>query len=217
MMKVKDNKLTQHNISLDSLKKQGRDSLFSKVPKMFHQWLFPSNVKSPFFSYIAVDSAYIDGTTSRPEFDFALSDVRSGKYHVYVVTVPAQVEDSLAKVKPYYLRFWLSWTDSNNKQQLEVLPKGSKKTIEISTDNGTSTATAVYLGDPGRVNVIDLGEVEFSACYYGTDAYPSLMMEHTKKYTSKANREKYDQQMRVAGVYLVPKEYNDYWANSSNE
>ena len=217
MMKVKDNKLTQHNISLDSLKKQGRDSLFSKVPKMFHQWLFPSNVKSPFFSYIAVDSAYIDGTTSRPEFDFALQGVRSGKYHVYVVTVPAQVEDSLAKVRPYYLRFWLSWTDSNNKQQLEVLPKGSKKTIEISTDNGTSTATAVYLGDPGRVNVIDLGEVEFSACYYGTDAYPSLMMEHTKKYTSKANREKYDQQMRVAGVYLVPKEYNDYWANSSNE
>ena len=59
----------------------------------------------------------------------------------------------------------------------------------------------------------DLGEFTFPASYYGLDAYPSLMMMHTKTYTSSANRKKYDQQMRVAGVYLVPKEYNDYWAN----
>ena len=65
--------------------------------------------------------------------------------------------------------------------------------------------------------VIDLGEFTFPVCYYGLDAYPSLMMMHTKGYTSSSNRLKYDQQMRVAGVYLVPKEYNDLWANSSNE
>ena len=46
------------------------------------------------------------------------------------------------------------------------------------------------------------------------DAYPSLTMMHTKSYTSSANRKKYDQQMRVAGVFLVPKEYNDLWANN---
>ena len=39
----------------------------------------------------------------------------------------------------------------------------------------------------------------------------------SESYTSSANRKKYDQQMRVAGVYLVPKEYNDIWANSSND
>jgi hypothetical protein len=210
---LKVTKLTTHNIPLDSLK--GRDSLFSKVPKMFHQWLFPKS--SRFFSYAAVDSANIDGTTGKPEFCFALNDVRSSAYHIYVITVPAQVEEPQALVRPYYLRFYLSWTDASNKQQLTVLPQGAKTSSEITTDNGVSTATVTYVGDPGKVNVIDLGEFTFPACYYGLDAYPSLMMMHTKSYTSSANRQKYDQQMRVAGVYLVPKDYNDYWANSTNE
>ena len=206
MLKV--NKLTSHNVPLDSL--AGRDSLFSKVPRMFRQWLLPRT--SRFFSYVAVDSANIDGTTGKPEFSFALRDVRSATYHIYVVTVPAQVEEPMADVKPYYLRFYLSWTDAANKQQLTVLPQGAKSNIEMTTDDGDSSATLTCIGDPGRVNVFDLGEFTFPACYYGLDAYPSLMMMHTKSYTSSANRKKYDQQMRVAGVYLVPKEYNDYWA-----
>ena len=210
-LKVK--KLTTHSIPLDSLK--GRDSLFAHVPKMFMQWLKPAT--SRFFQYVAVDSANIDGTTGKPEFNFALKNVRSTTYHIYVVTVPAQVEEPNAIVKPYYLRFYLSWTDANNKQQYTVLPQGAKNTLEMTTDAGTNTATMTYLGNPGCVNVFDLGEFTFPVCYYGLDAYPSLMMMHTKGYTSSSNRLKYDQQMRVAGVYLVPKDYNDLWANSSNE
>ena len=207
--------LTTHNIPLDSL--AGRDSLFSKVPQMIRQWLFPA--KSRFFTYVAVDSANVDGTTGKPEFDFALKNVRSATYHIYVVTVPAQVEKPEAAVKPYYLRFYLSWTDASNKQQYAVLPQGAKSNSVISTDNEPAKleTNTVYVGDPGRVNVIDLGEISFPACYVGLDAYPSLMMMHTKSYTTKTNREKYDQQMRVAGVYLVPKECNDYWVNSGNE
>ena len=210
---LKVNKLTEHNVPLTDL--VGRDTLFSKVPKMFRQWLFPQT--SRFFSYVAVDSANIDGTTGKPEFNFALKDVRSTTYHIYVITVPAQVEEPLAAVKPYYLRFYLSWTDAANKQQLTVLPQGANSGIEITTDEGKDGTKLICLGDPGRVNVIDLGEFTFPACYYGLDAYPNLMMMHTKSYTSSANRSKYDQQMRVAGVYLVPKEYNDLWANSDNE
>ena len=208
-LKVK--KLTTHNIPLESL--AGRDSLFSKVPEMFYQWLFPTT--SRFFSYVAVDSANIDGTSGKPEFNFALRGVRSSTYHIYVITVPAQVEEPLADVKPYYLRFYLSWTDAANKQQYTVLPLGAKSTSKMTTANEKSTATITHLGDPGRVNVFDLGEFTFPACYYGLDAYPSLMMMHTESYGTSGNRKKYDQQMRVAGVYLVPKEYNDYWANSN--
>lgn len=211
MTTMKVAKMTTHNIPLDSL--AGRDSLFSKVPQMFMKWLKPAT--SRFFSYVAVDS--IEGTTSKPEFDFALKGVRSATYHIYVVTVPAQVEEPKADVKPYYLRFLLSWTDAANKQQITVLPKGAKTTLEMTTDNGKSTATVTYLGDPGRINVFDLGEFEFPACYYGLDAYPSLLMTHTKSYTSSTNRNKYDQKMRVAGVYLVPKEYNDIWANTNEQ
>ena len=210
---MKVTKLTTHNIPLDSL--AGRDSLFSKVPEMIRQLILPKT--SRFFSYVAVDSANVDGTTGKPEFNFALRGARSTTYHIYVVTVPAQVEEPLADVKPYYLRFYLSWTDAANKQQYTVLPNGAKSSIEMTTDNGESSATLTYLGDPGRINVFDLGEFTFPACYYGLDAYPSLLMMHTKSYTSSANRKKYDQQMRVAGVYLIPKEYNDLWANSVNE
>lgn len=210
-LKVK--RLTTHNVALKNL--AGRDSLFSKVPPMFNRWLFPQN--SQFFTYCGVDSVDVEGSSGRPEFDFALPDVCSATYHIYVVTVPEQVLNPEAAVKPYYLRFYLSWTNANNEQQYTVLPQGAKTTSEIATDTGENTATVTYLGDPGRVNVIDLGEFTFPACYYGLDAYPSLMMVHTKKYTSSAIRKKYDQQMRVAGVFLIPKEYNDYWANSSNE
>ena len=212
-------KLTTHNIPLDSL--AGRDSLFSKVPEMFHQWLFPKD--SRFFSYVAVDSINIGsarGTSNsaKPEFDFPLIGVRSTTYHIYVVTVPAQVEKPEAPVKPYYLRFYLSWTDAANKQQYTVLPEGARTTHEITTSSTeTPSATMTVIGDPGRVNVIDLGEFTFPASYYGLDAYPSLMMMHTKNYTSDALRNRYERDMRVAGVYLVPKEYNDYWMNSDNE
>ena len=208
---LKVNKLTLHSVPLDSLK--GRDSLFSKVPPMMMEWLKPAT--SRFFQYVAVDSANIDGTTGKTEFDFKLEGVRSSTYHIYVVTVPAQVETPLADVKPYYLRFYLSWTDDSNKQQYMILPQGARSTSEMTTDDGTNTTTVTYLGDPGRINVFDLGEFTFPVCYYGLDAYPSLMMMHTKSYTSSTNRKKYDQQMRVAGVYLVPKEYNDMWANSN--
>ena len=204
---MKVTKLTTHNIPLDSL--AGRDSLFSKVPPMIRELILPKT--SRFFSYVAVDDANVDGTTGKPEFNFALRDVRSTTYHIYVVTVPAQVEEPMRVVKPYYLRFYLSWTDAANKQQYTVLPNGAKSSIEMTTDNGNSTETMVYLSDPGRVNVFDLGEFTFPACYYGLDAYPSLMMMHTKSYTSSANRQKYDQLMRVAGVFRVPKEYNDSW------
>ena len=210
---MKVTKLTTHNIPLDSL--AGRDSLFSKVPEMIRQLILPKT--SRFFSYVAVDDANVDGTTGKPEFNFALKGVRSATYHIYVVTVPGQVEEPLRVVKPYYLRFYLSWTDAANKQQYTILPNGAKSTYEMTTDNGESTASLTCLGDPGRVNVFDLGEFTFPACYYGQDAYPSLMMMHTKSYTSSANRQKYDQLMRVAGVYLIPKEYNDLWANSVNE
>ena len=208
---LKVSKLTTHSIPLDSLK--GRDSLFAHVPKMFMQWLKPAT--SRFFQYVAVDSANIDGTTGKPEFDFALRGVRSATYHIYVVTVPAQVETPLADVKPYYLRFYLSWTDANNTQQYTVLPQGANKEVEMTTDNGKDTNKLICIGNPGHINVFDLGEFSFPVCYYGLDAYPSLMMMHTKSYTSSANRKKYDQQMRVAGVYLIPKEYNDLWANEN--
>lgn len=212
-LKVK--KLTNHSIPKMDL--ASRADLFSKVPGFLLRRILPQN--SQFFSYVAVDSANVDGTSGKPEFNFALRNVRSTTYHIYVVTVPAQVEEPTAPVKPYWLRFYLSWTDASNKQQYTILPQGSKSTIEMTTDNAPEKPDAkyVYLGDPAKVNVFDLGEFTFPVSYAGLDAYPSLMMMHTKTYTSSGNRSKYDQQMRVAGVYLVPKKYVDFYYSNNNE
>jgi len=204
--------LTRYNIPLENL--AGRDTLFSKIHEqygtMFDRWLFPSD--SRFFSYIAVDSANVQGEAGSPEFDFALPNVCSTTYHIYVIVVPEQVSRPEAAVKPYYLRFYLSWTNDKNEQQYEILPKGANKSLEITTAQGTSTNKITYIGDPGRLNVIDLGEFTFPASYYALNAYPSLMMIHTKGF-SERNRKRYDQQMRIAGVFLLPKEY----VNSFNE
>lgn len=215
-LKVK--KLSSHSIYSPSNVPLQDFPIFSKVPKMIKQWLFPVN--SPYFTYVAVDSTDVDGSSAKPEFNFALRNVRSTTYHIYVVTVPAQIDpDAVHLVRPYYLRFYLSYTDASNKQQYIVLPEGAKASSAISTDNQPEKpeSNTVYVGDPDKVNVIDLGEFTFPVCYYGTDAYPSLMMMHTKSYTSATLRNKYDQQLRVAGVFLVPKDYNDKWANSDNE
>ena len=207
------NKLTYHSIPLEYL--EGRDTLFSKVPEMFRQWLFPA--KSKFFSYAGVDATDMTSTNGKPEFGYILRDVCSATYHIYVVVVPEQVYDETAAVKPYYLRFYLNWTDASNKQQCTVLPQGARTNSKITTANAANTATVTNLGDPGRVNVIDLGEFTFPASYYGQSAYPSLMMMHTESYSTSTNRNRYDQQMRVAGVFLIPKAYNDKWVNSENE
>ena len=206
------NKVTTHNIPLADL--ANRDSLFSKIPPMLRQWILPKY--SRYFSFVGVDTTGLSKTTAVPEFDFALEGVRSGVYHIYVVVVPGQVLDTLGAENPYSLRFHLSWTDANNKQQLTVLPKGARSTLKISTGYGESTDRQIYLGDPGRLNVIDLGEFEFPVCYAGLDAYPSLMMAHTEKYNTPKQRSTNDQFMRVAGIYLVPKKYNDAWANSND-
>lgn len=205
--------LTRYNIPLEDL--AGRDTLFSKIHEqygtMFDRWLFPSD--SRFFSYIAVDSANVQGESGCPEFNFALPNVCSTTYHIYVIVVPEQVSRPEAAVKPYYLRFYLSWTDDENTQHYEILPKNANKSLEITTAQGTSTNKVIYVGDPGRLNVIDLGEFTFPATYYALDAYPSLMMMHTKSYSRETNRKRYDQQMRIAGVFLLPTEY----VNSFNE
>jgi len=221
---VKNNKaesLTDVNIPLTDL--AGRDSLFSKIPDVLKKIIFPQY--SRFFSFTAVDSTNLNNSTASPEFDYALRGVRSSTYRIYVVTVPSQVEFPDAKVKPYYLRFWLSYTDASNAIQKTILPVGKAKTYEMTTADGenpgsspseTPTTSKIwYEGDPGKVNVFDLGEFTFPVCYDEASsdrknpAYPSLMIAHTKKFNSNKLRDQSEQYMRIEGVYLIPKEYVD--------
>ncbi len=205
-------------VSTESAKKsyllESRDTLFKYVPKFIKERIVGdySDDETLFRCTSAIHAA----TSSQPEIDFALSDVLSTTYHIYVVTVPSQfvdTEESRTPEKPYYLSFYLNYTDADNKQQKVQLnlaedadPAWGPVTEVISKKNHIVTKA-------GYVNVIDLGEFTFPICYSGTEAYPNLMMCHTQTFNTSSKRNKYEQDMRVAGVFLFPVEADTYFKN----
>ena len=198
VMSSKKETATTNNIIKKEL--ANRDTLFEKVPAFIKKWLLPDY--SQFFSYISIDRADFINSSSRVELDFKLKDVLSTKYHIYVVTVPAQVKEPDEPLKPTYLRFDLSYTDATGTQRFQRLNvPGAKLSADIITT-------------PGKVSVIEF-EFEFPISYYGLEAYPTLFMSHTKKFGTDALRNKYDQELRVAGVFLVPETADNYYKKIS--
>ncbi len=188
---------TKYNVVKNLL--AGRDTLFEKVPVFIKKMLLPE--QSQLFTYISTDAANFANTTARPELDFALRDVQSTKYHIFVVTVPAQVSDPYQPLKPTYLRFDMSYTDAAGTQRYQRLnvPGANRLTDDI-------------IAEAGKLNVIEL-EFEFPVCYNGLSAFPTLFMSHTKTFGTSSNRNRYDQELRVAGIYLVPERAYEYMKN----
>lgn len=188
-----------HNVIKTSL--ATRDTLFEKVPSFIKKWLLPED--SQFFTYVSTDKENFASSSAKPELDFALKGLRSTKYHIYVVTVPAQLNDpEEVALKPTYLRFDISYTDAEGTQQYKRLNVPGAK------------ASADIIAEPGIVNVIEL-EFDMPICYYGLDAYPTLFVSHTKSFTTSSNRNKYDQELRIAGLYFVPETADNYMKNNN--
>lgn len=217
-------KLTSRSVAWSEL--EGRMDLFSKVPEFIMKRLKTN--KSQFFSYVDTDPADISSTSAKVQLDFALADVLATAYRILVVTVPRQVREPAEPERSFNFRFFLSYTDAENKQQYITLPaetderaatltEADRYRQQFSTAEGTSAKGTYYTGDPGKLNVIDLGEFTFPISYYGLQsqssdgnyAYPSLIMAPTVSFSTGTNRNKYDQYPRIAGVYLVPKAYYD--------
>ena len=201
---------TVNNESVPYKELEDRDSLFREVPAWFMERIFNKD-KSANFSYMCTQNLKTSGTA--PELDIALTNMRSTKYHLYVVTVPEQITDTLANLKLYNLAFVMSYTDADGNIQKKTLSLNEKPAWadnswssaelkkHIPYKDGTSIATV-----PGIVNVIDLGTHEFPICYVGLDAYASLMICHTKAFSTSKNRNTYEQKIRVARVLLVPED-----------
>lgn len=189
---------------------QSRDTLFREVPDWFMKKYF-NREKSDNFTYMYTKS--LKSNSTRPELDIALNNLHSTKYHMYVITAPEQIDDTLATQKPYYLSFVFTYTDKDGQIKKETLSlnespawvddswSAAEKKKHIPYKDGTSIVTV-----PGIINVIDLGMHDIPVSYLGIDAYPTLMMCHTKTYSTSSNRNKYEQNMRVARVVMVPEE-----------
>lgn len=197
-----------------------RDTLFKNVPDFIYERIMGD--KSPtedIFEFISTSDV---SNSAQPELDFILgSDILSTKYHIYVVTVPEQIMDDgverVTPLKPYYLNFYLNYTTAENEQkkvELKLSPDADPAwgATSVTEKSGSKNVTSIVT-EPGYINVIDLGEFEFPVSYYGTEAYPSLMMCHTQTFTSASKRAKYEQQMRVAGIFLFPVEADTYFKN----
>lgn len=177
-----------------------RDTLFYNIPSFIKKDLLSD---TQYFSYVSIDKDNFSANSAKTEMDFALNNALSTKYHIYIVTIPAQLnEPQETALKPYYLRCDLSYTDAAGTQRFQRLNvEGAKLTDDIITE-------------PGKINVIHL-EFTLPICYYGLEAYPTLFISQTKNFTTTANRNKYDQELRIAGVYLVPEQARQYYENLS--
>lgn len=196
-----------------------RDTLFKYVPDYFYDRILgEKSGDSKYFSFVNSSC----GQSVAPELDFKLRNVLSTTYHIYVVTMPNQILDNpeegiISKLKPYYLSFYLNYTDATNTLKHEQLFLSENADPAWGPKEVTESKVRHIVTEPGYAQVIDLGEFTFPVSYYELDAYPSLMMCHTQKFNTSSKREKYEHELRVAGVYLVPVEANDYFITKSDK
>ena len=128
-----------------------------------------------------------------PKAYFALPDVRSTTYSIYIVTVPGNVVNTYYEAKPYCFRVSLGYVDENGKNK----DKDRKWCLESQ-----------YVSDPTRVDTIYLGDFTFPMAYYGTGNYsPYLFVEC---YIRSSYVDVYDPNLRFDCIILRPKEFDNY-------
>lgn len=179
-----------------------RDTLFSELPDFLKSMIMPKT--SNYITYISCDSANY-GTSAKPELDFALQNVRSQKYKIYVVFTPfshTATGDAYIKKRDLYVRFDMAY----NKED------GSQAYQRINVPGAAKPADDIIVPGNGRYNYVEL-DFEFPISYYGIDAFPTLFVSHTKAFTTATNREKFEQELRIVGVYLVPESATEYVNN----
>lgn len=134
-------------------------------------------------------SGYLEVTPTRtnvyPEVGFAIPNVRSTTYKVYVVVAPANyVSSTVALADPIQMRTRFLYNDANGR------------------DRNTSNYNARE-NDVAKVDTVELEDVTFPVAYAGTDATPLLRIQsRARDYNAKI--------MRLDCIILVPKTLDDY-------
>ena len=130
-------------------------------------------------------------SNTNPEVDFYLDGVRSIEYSVYVVFVPATINDVNATALPNRAIITMGYADEKGKSQ--------EKRMRNPVDN-----TNYFSNDPTKVDTVYLGDFQFPIAYVGTgNYYPYLRIRST------ANAQ-YDRTLRIDCIILRPKELDTY-------
>lgn len=137
-----------------------------------------------------------------PEMDFYLNRVLSTTYDVYLVVVPAWLDnqdvDGFVR-KPYTLRVDINYTNEKNQQvtgrfdgetiQTEIAQISKVKAFEVGKDN---------------IDTLKLGRVTFPICYANTEARPNIKVMSTLATFNATNKRKYESELRIANIILKP-------------
>ena len=176
---------TEANVNIKDVKLEQ----FVDVPEILIKELFKEGVTS--FRYIYTDPQYFASTSSQVEWDFEFKDLRSTKYHLFVLFMPATFDpNNTTDIKDAKYKIYLTYTDVNGTPQKKTL----NAAYTISKDKGD------------KVNVFS-AEIDSPICTAGiSDASMNLYIENANTFTTSTNRNKYEQRIRLAGVYLIPDE-----------
>lgn len=200
---LQDNKRPSSNSMLktDMIKYYGEDIL-SELPDFLKRRVMSKN--SNYVTWTMTDSVNFSSGAVKPEMAFALNNVLSTKYKIFVVFCPISktlAGDATIKTKPYYARFDVAYNKADGTPDLWRLNvPGAKSTADI------------IIPDNGKFNYVEM-DYEFPICYYGIDAFPTLFISNTKAFGTSSNRSKFEQEIRIQNIYLVPEEALDHFKN----
>lgn len=148
-------------------------------------------------------SGYIDFVPrtdrARPSLYFTLPNVRSTRYNVYVVFVPANVNiNSVEEPLPFEFEAALNYTTRSDGTI------GTENRPSFDFDGETFEVSGEHLA---RIDTFLLGEVEFpySYAYLSDDCMPYLRIDvRSRQSGGNTNR------LRIAAIILRPVEYDEF-------
>lgn len=180
-----DGMYTEANVAIQDVKLEQ----FVDVPAILTKEFFKEGTTS--FYYIYTDPLYFEKTSAQVEWDFMFTDLRSTKYHLYILFMPATFDpNNTTDIKEAKYRITLTYTDANGTPQ----KKNLNANYVISKANGD------------KVNVFS-AEIDSPICTAGIkDASMNVFIENANTFITSTNRNKYEQGIRLAGVFLVPDE-----------
>ena len=142
-------------------------------------------------------NGYIELTQSsssvNPSAVFYLPGVRSTTYSIYLVTVPANIVSDNYESKPYRFSVTMGHVDETGKNKDKV-----KNWVAESN----------FVSDSARVDTIYLGDFTFPVAYYNTGSYSPYLRVNVS--VARADKDKYDRNMRIDCIILRPKEFDEY-------
>ena len=152
----------------------------------------------------------VENDRSVPKIDFYLNNTLSTKYHVFVVTVPGDISidtDSGFVKKAYKFAVKVGYGNESGSAMQEVELKNP------------ATNNKDFFSDSLAIDTIYCGSITFPVAYANiplTDndlhVCPYLHIESTRSTVLRAQWAIYDNNLRLAGVLLIPEDYLEEWS-----